>query len=138
MLNITTAMINLFKRIGLINTYDNCIGLTLFSFSKYKIELWKIPPYYRIKEHIHPNIYGEIIYLKGSVFFYRRDIHTNQVVVRFCNTRDDCFRWFTISPNHSHYFKTFTQSVWFINVEKWKSGSEVTSSAIDFVITERI
>jgi hypothetical protein len=122
----------------MVNRYNKCIGITLFRFFRWKIELWITPPNYEIPEHRHPNIDSEIIplFFGSNVSITRNNKYSSRCFT--LSWSNGLFRSFSIRSNDYHYFKNPSSKYFiFINFEKFRKKSKVTSAAVDFEYSPR-
>ncbi len=115
---------------NIIQRFEGCVGIRLFRTRKFNVELWYIPPRFRIKEHYHPNMDIEILYLWGDTTFYRND-NKKKEYLAFNTTWRNMFKLFTIKHYHSHYLCNFSKPLIFINFSKWIRNSKPQSASID-------
>lgn len=52
----------------MISRFQKCIGLTLWRWNRFQVELWFCPKGERIPDHCHSNIDSTIVHLFGSCF----------------------------------------------------------------------
>lgn len=117
----------------MINRYGPCWGITLYRFFQYRAELWFIPKNYTIVEHRHPQESVELMFIFGRTEFYRRNIYTCAVDTLATTWR--CFgRCFSVNSYHSHWFKTNSWPLVFINFQKFFPGIKPKSAAKDFLV----
>lgn len=121
----------------IINRYKQCVGITLFRWFRYKVELWFCPKGFKIKEHCHPSQDIELIFIKGSAVFHRRLLCTDTIDSKEVNWWDQFIK-FTVKSYHSHWFEVSDKMLVFLNIEKWHEGEKVTSAAKDFQLVNPI
>lgn len=114
----------------LIRRYESCIGLSLPSIGRWKLELWFAPSGYQIQPHSHDNVDIWLYLLFGEriCFFRRRKNDTNWQ--EFQGRWYHIGRRFTIRRGVLHYFHVSRFPLIFLNVEKWYS--KPTSASEDF------
>jgi hypothetical protein len=118
---------------ALINKYERCRGLTLFKWGRKRMELWYIPPGYKIIEHTHPDENVELMFIFGKTRFFRRDIYTGKIDYVITNWKYFAKR-FTVGCFHSHWFETTSWPLVFINFQTFLWGTKPRSAAKDFLI----
>jgi len=104
----------------MIHKFKNCLGITLWRWNNFQIELWFCPPKTYIPSHKHSCIDSEIFPLKGHAIFTRETETVFSELIKF----------FTINHNQSHSFGVFDKWFIFLNFEKWTS--KPTSASVDF------
>lgn len=116
----------------IINRHEDCIGITLYSFGKYRAEIWICPPCYRIEEHSHPSEDVELMHLYGKTIFYRRNLWTGVLD----SVTPKMFQRFSVRHSDSHWFSVGDRRLIFINFQTFLNGEKPRSAAIDFEITK--
>lgn len=121
--------------------YGPCIGLTVFRWFRWKLELWFAPAAYSPPEHTHEKSDGEFfvlfgrgrkIYRKADVPGYGGLVTTKQ---EYELTGRTYFKWFSVRAGTPHGFSEGkTPMIWFC-FETWKRGVKPTSVAEDFKLT---
>lgn len=113
----------------LFNRHGPCIGLTLFRFARWNIELWYCPKKYEIELHSHPNEHIELMYLFGKTTFYRdKGISTECFKPKWYHI----FRTFSVKPGQLHSFSVSNCPLIFINISKFLQGHKPMSASVDF------
>lgn len=122
----------------MVKRYESCIGLSLPSFGRWKIEFWSAPAGYAIKEHTHPNQDIKLIFLFGhGVTFHRvRNTSTSSKHQKQTMKWWNIGRAFTILAGDSHWFEVSNRRLLFMNIEKWKDGIKPTSASEDLIYAE--
>lgn len=128
----------------MIARYGPCIGITLFRFFRWKVELWYSPANYSTPEHTHENSDGEFLILYGSGRKIYRKPFTNSFREDWCRcvtkqeyelTGRKYFKWFSVRAGTPHGFSCGATPMIWLCLEKWKPGKKVTSVATDFKLT---
>jgi len=117
----------------LIKRHEQCIGISLPSLGRFKLECWYCPSGYKIKPHSHDNIDIELLFLSGG----GTTIHRKEFSELFSESHKlhwlrDFGRRFTIKAGTVHWFNVSKWPLIFINFEWWKKGIKPTSASIDF------
>lgn len=125
-----------------INTVGPCIGLTVFRWFRWKVELWYAPADYSTPEHTHEDSDGEFLVLHGrGRWIWRRPQlpweDAPEVLMRQAYRLKGGFRWkwLTVKAGTPHGFERGETPMIWLCVEHWKPGVKVTSVATDFVLT---
>lgn len=112
----------------LINRHKNCIGIKLWKWNNFQIELWFCPKGFIIEKHSHNEQDIELTYLYGRAIFHRQiegcainSIDTSQANIG---------QTFSIPAGTLHWFEVSDRPLVFINREYWKT--KPTSASIDF------
>lgn len=116
--------------------HERCIGISLPSIGRWKLEFWFAPAGYRIAEHTHDQEDIKLVLLFGhNILFHRRkrdELLGESYFARFKNIG----RVFTINAGDSHWFEVSNWPLVFLNIERWKDGVKPTSAAHDFNLTK--
>ena len=112
----------------MIHRHDKCIGITLWKWGHFQIELWCVPSMETIESHCHPSIDSTLIFLFGRMF---GRIGERQGWV----SNADCLRRFAIPAGIEHSATTAKFTA-FLNIERWRAGSNVTSASVDFRVSK--
>lgn len=116
------------------NKYECCRGITLFSFGRYRAEIWFIPANYKIVEHSHPEENVELMFIFGRTKFFRRCLRTGRV--DWLNTKWNMIgRCFTVKCSDSHWFETNEWPLVFINFQSFLKPENKKSACEDFKIS---
>lgn len=108
----------------MIERHNRCIGIKLFRYGKFQLELWFAPRGEMIEPHCHPHIDCSLTFLWGSIVGTIGN-KTGPVSYR------DILRSFSIPAGVTHSAEVKSAFCLFLNWEKWKSET-VTSASIDF------
>lgn len=108
----------------MIEKHNRCIGVKLFRFRQWQLEMWFCPRKEVIEPHSHRNIDSTLIFLWGRITGTIGD-KTGPVSYR------DIFRRFPIPAGVTHTATVHSPFCVFLNWERWKT-SDVTSAALDF------
>jgi hypothetical protein len=122
----------------ILNRHRDCIGLTLFRWKNFRLELWYCPKNFVIEEHCHPSQDIELMYLYGETTFCRRKIINNKMseIAPF-EAIDVSFpkyfgKKFTVSHDDSHWFSVRNKPLIFLNFQRFLPGKIPVSAAVDF------
>lgn len=108
----------------MIERHNRCVGVKLFRFGCYQLELWIAPHGEIIEPHSHRHIDSTLVFLCGKILGTIGD-KTGTVSHR------DAFRRFSIPAGVTHSAIVQSGFCAFLNWERWKT-SNVTSAALDF------
>lgn len=118
----------------MISRYGPCIGITLFRWFRWKVELWASPGNYETPEHTHPNSDSEflVLYARHRCIYKRK----NGALVEYRADFPSCLiHTLTVRSNEPHgFFSSVKPMVWLV-LERWKKGSKVTSVSEDLKLT---
>lgn len=123
---------------SLINRHEKCLGITLFRFKQFRLEIWFCPKGYSIEEHCHPSQDIELMYLYGEATFCRRRIlnwkfpENSPIEMKIVRFPKDIFHRFTVKHCDSHWFSVSEKMLIFLNFQKFLPGKSPISAAIDF------
>lgn len=115
----------------LFNRHERCVGLTLFRWRRWNVEIWYCPKGYEVKPHSHNHEHIELMYLFGKTTFSRLNIDS-QKSESFSPRWYHMFRRFTVLPMQTHWFKVSSLPLVFINFATFLDGYQPTSASIDF------
>lgn len=104
--------------------FQNCLGLKLFRFRKWQVELWWCPRGEQLPTHSHPSMESRILFLAGSMIFTREE----QTIILGAW---DIFRNFRIKAGQNHSAEVVGPFGLFLNIETWTT--EPTSAAHDLI-----
>lgn len=111
-----------------------CIGLTLFRWFRFKVELWFAPASYCVPEHTHNDSSSEfyILYSKNRYIYRRIGTRIESYITRMPGIWERCL---SVRAGTPHGFtRGKTCMIWLV-FETWKKGAKVTSVAEDFHLT---
>lgn len=117
----------------LVHRHESCIGFSLPSIGKYKVEIWYCPSKYAIKPHSHDNINIKLMFIFGHNTKFFRSKSDGTGLITFLARARHMFKTFTIHAGDLHWFSVSTYPLVFINFETWKC--KPSSAAIDFQLT---
>lgn len=120
-----------------VNSYGQCIGLTLWRLGRHKLELWWAPSNFSTPEHIHEHSDGEffVIYGSGRKIWRRISMPGRNYVEGYDIADRKYWKWFSVRAGTPHAFSCGrTPMVWLCS-ETWKPGTKVTSVAEDFILS---
>lgn len=115
----------------MVQRFKDCLGITLFKMGRIKVELWIVPPKFRIEEHTHPSQDIKIMYLWGNATFFRNDYIIHQYKSFNVSLRR-IFKCFTVMHYHNHYFYNYDKTLVFINFERYFGKPTSASEDIKF------
>ena len=116
---------------SIINRHGPCFGITLYRWFNTRAEIWFIPKNYTINEHTHPNEDVELCFIAGRTDFCRRNLYTDKVESAVTTWRS-LFTCFSVKHYHSHWFRTATYPLIFINFQTFIGNHTPVSAAVDF------
>jgi hypothetical protein len=102
-----------------------CYGLALPLGRGRLLELWLAPRHAFIPRHIHPHIESTLIFLGGTMAWWRDQQPGKLLTWRHVG------RWFRVPAQCAHAAMTFGWFGLFANFERWQPGVPVTSAAVD-------
>lgn len=111
---------------SLINRHGPCVGVKLFSFGQYHVQIWFCPANFMIERHSHPDEHIELMYLAGDAVFFRGDFEL------FKPRWYHFGRSFSVAPGVVHWFSVSKWPLIFINWSKFNLGCKPVSAAVDF------
>lgn len=118
----------------MIARYGPCIGITIFRWFRWKVELWYAPANYSTPEHAHDDSSGEF-----TILFAR-----NRRIWRRIGERIDSYvanvpavwgRFLSVRAGTPHGFDAGDSCMIWLCFETWRPGAKVTSVAKDFRLT---
>lgn len=118
----------------MIARHGPCIGLTLFRFLRWKVELWYAPAGFATVPHRHANSSGEFTVLYGRNRRIWRKVagRIESYVVNF----PVCLgRFLSVRAGTEHGFDKGDSCMVWLCFETWRKGVKPTSVAVDFVPT---
>ncbi len=124
--------------------YGPCIGITLWRWGRFKVELWWAPADYATPEHTHENSDGEFLILFSRTrFIYRRMVDSISTVDGRTHYRTEGYvvnvppwrRTLSVRAGTPHAFHKGSSPMIWLCFERWKEGVPVTSVAEDFRLT---
>ena len=126
----------------MINRKDSCVGITLFRFGRYKLELWFVPRDYACEEHTHELSSGEFFVLYGKDREIWRTVKGPWVKdylqwrtskrEQYNISNRTYFKWLSVRAGTPHGFSRGATPMVFLTLTKWKKDAKITSPAIDF------
>lgn len=149
-------MKSLLKRLNPVARYGPCIGITIWRWGRFKIELWWAPADFAPEEHTHENSDGEFLILwarnreiyrkthfkfKGRLQRFRwkellspirKELHCGPGDSYIAHTPPWHLKTLSVRAGTPHAFKTGTSCMIWLCLETWKKGVAVTSVAEDF------
>lgn len=120
---------------SLIARYGPCVGITLFRWRRWKVELWYAPANYATPEHSHNESHGEFTILWARNRRIYRKVKTPQgerVDEYIASTPRFWGKFLSVPMGVVHAFEKGDSCMVWICVETWKRGVTVTSVATDF------
>lgn len=117
----------------LIHRYEQALGIRLWRWGFFQIEIWVCAPGYRIKPHSHPDEDIELVFLFGDARFFRQ-----QWISKVMPFPPEEFhaqfprhfgRRFSIRRGVVHWFEVSKHWLVFLNCERWTR--KPTSAAED-------
>jgi hypothetical protein len=106
----------------------------LLHIGRFQIELWRCPAYTKVPMHSHPLEHTRLWFIKGTntTIFKRDKDNSNyrEYVLHFPKT---LFRNFYLAPEQQHGFTVASTTLYFLNIQWWVKGANVTSASVDFV-----
>jgi hypothetical protein len=102
------------------------LGITLWRWEKFQVELWICPPNFSVGEHVHHEMDGEIVLLIGNVNLCKR-------VNGEIKSTGRHFKKLSVPRNTPHFFTQKSSRripTVFINMERWVT--KPTSASVDF------
>lgn len=141
---LTTTIKKLAKRLNPVARYGPCIGVTLFRWRRFKIELWYAPADFATPEHTHENSSSEFLILYARTrFIYRRTVDFISTVDGKVRYRTEGYvvnvppfrRTLTVRAGTPHAFHRGESCMVWLCFERWKKNVPVTSVAEDFQLT---
>jgi quercetin dioxygenase-like cupin family protein len=108
----------------IINTKYRCVGIKLWKWNSFQVELWLCPKNAEIKAHIHPSVDVKIAFLGGKMMFYKA--FKERVM-----TIKNIFKLFSIPRNTLHGARVLGSFGIFLSIERWKAGVTPNSVAIN-------
>ena len=126
-----TSFLNWWMKSRPINTpADNSVtqagaiyGVVLYRQAPYQVQLFIMPPYSSIEDHVHPNVDSYEVYLGGDINFrIDKEMYEPQDLGAHVRVRPDCW--------HGGLFGSNGGS--FLSVQKWLNGKAPTSVGDDW------
>ncbi len=115
----------------MIARYGPCIGITLFRFRRWKIELWFAPADYATPEHSHDDSSSEFTILWArNRRIYRRI--GDRVDAYIAETPKMWGKFLSVRTGVVHAFEKGDSAMIWLAFETWKKGVKVSSVADDF------
>ncbi len=114
--------------------FKNARGWKLLQFGKYRIELWWFPSGFFIEKHAHPLENIEVLYLFGSVKFYRTDPNGNFEVSWRSNFIP---KLLSLPAGYYHWFYVSNFPLVAINFSKFFSKYKPVSASEDILFKEK-
>ena len=115
-----------------------CLGITVFRWRRFKVELWFAPADYAPPEHVHRYSSSEflILFARRRRIFRRvetpKGLRTDQYVADTRKLPWWKFRTLSVRYGVRHAFcKGASPMIW-LAFETWKKGVKITSVAEDF------
>lgn len=98
-------------------------GVVLYRQPPYQVQLFIMPPYSSIEDHIHPNVDSYEVYLGGDIDFrFDGEIHTPQALGTYIRVQPNCWHGGLFGPRGGS----------FLSVQKWLNGKEPTTVGDDW------
>lgn len=116
-----------------IKHYESCIGLSLPSIGRWKIEFWWAPPGYSIKPHTHDNEDIELFFLFGHNCRFHRLEKGHLLGESFLARFKHFGKHFSIRAGTIHSFDVSNWPLLFMNIEKWHTKPTSASEDIHYI-----
>ncbi len=114
---------------SLISRYGPCVGVKLWKWNNFQVELWLCPKGYKIPKHSHDLQDIELTYLFGNAHFFRK---VGTRVDHFHATQMKFGRTFSLPKGTLHWFEVSDKPLVFLSREKWTT--KPTSASQDFTV----
>lgn len=117
----------------MIARYGPCMGITLFRWFRWKIELWYAPADFSPPPHTHENCSGEftILYAKNRRIWRKVGDRIDSYIANFPSVLG---KFLSVRAGTPHSFDKGDSFMVWICFETWKKGVSVSSVANDFVL----
>lgn len=112
----------------LISRYERALGIRLWRWGTFQIELWFAPAGYKIRPHSHPDEDIELVFLFGDAEFARQKWMQRPELFHATFPRH-FGRRFSIAAGCVHWFTVSESMLVFVNIERWRRTP--TSAAED-------
>lgn len=98
-------------------------GVVLYRQAPYQVQLFIMPPYSSIEDHIHPNVDSYEVYLGGDIDFrFDGEMYTPEALGTHIRVRPNCWHGGLFGPRGGS----------FLSVQKWLNGREPTTVGDDW------
>ena len=98
-------------------------GVVLYRQAPYQVQLFIMPPYSSIEDHIHPNVDSYEVYLGGDIDFrFDGEMYTPEALGTHIRVHPNCWHGGLFGPRGGS----------FLSVQKWLNGKEPTTVGDDW------
>ena len=124
-------MKKLLQRLNPVARYGPCVGLTVFRWFRFKVELWYAPAAYAPPPHRHDNSSTEftILWARNRRIWRMVGGHVDAYTA---NTPGVWGKFLSVRAGTIHAFDHGDSCMIWLAFEKWNPGVKVTSVAEDF------